>query len=279
MNPAPLDEVILDDGSRRRLGNITPPAGLVSAWPVFGQVANAPLVPRAEWKDRCDEIGTGPDVSWLSPVHDQDGIGMCNASATASAMEAARAKQGLPPRRLSAGDLYRRICFNGRDSGSLLEDGIRVAMAEGICTTGVCPYLDWKNDKSGAEAERRENKVLEAFLCPTFDACFSAVLLGFDLVSGIMWYDTYTPRASTGWWLPAPGGGAGGHAVHGYKPTYRQAGGGLEYGIWHKNSWGTAWGSQGRCVFPEASYRGQVGGWWACRLVTDEGGVVPAEAA
>jgi hypothetical protein len=188
-------------------------------------------------------------------------------------MESTRAKQGLPVRKLSAGDLYRRICFRGRDSGSLLEDGIRVAMAEGLPTTDTCAYLDWKTDHAASASERVQNRVLEAFLCPSFDHVMSAVLSGFDLISGIMWYDSYRPTAATGWWLPKPGGGAGGHAVHGFKATRR----GNEYGVWHKNSWTPSWGDNGCCVFPERSYAGQVGGWWCVRSVTDEGGVVPAE--
>lgn len=272
MNPATLDEFTLDNGVKVKLGNVPPPAGLVSHWPLFGSTADTPLIPRAEWKGLIDAAGAGPETGWALPyVHDQDGIGMCNASATASAMESCRAKQGLPTRKLSAGDLYRRICFRGQDSGSLLEDGIKAAMADGIPTTDACPYLNWKQDFAGAGPERSQNRVLEAFLCPSFDHCVSAVLGGFDLISGIMWYDSYRPTASTGWWLPRPGGGAGGHAVHGYKATYK----GSAFGIWHKNSWTPSFGLNGCAVFPEESYRGPVGGWWAVRSVTDEGGVVP----
>jgi hypothetical protein len=115
--------------------------------------------------------------------------------------------------------------------------------------------------------------VLEAYLCPTFDHCFSAVLEGFDLVSGIWWYDSYA-RSDADGWLPAPGGRKGGHAVHGYRPTYR----GNEYGIAHKNSWTPRFGVNGRCVFPERCYQAHdIGGWWAVRSIVDEGGIVPPE--
>lgn len=272
-----LKEFTLDNGSVVKLGNIAPPDGLVSSWPVFGSVPNTPIIPRDEWVERIDAGGQGPEVGWGMPyVHDQQDVGMCNASATASAMESCRAKQGLPVRRLSAGDLYRRICFNGRDSGSLLEDGIRVAMAEGLPTVNACPYMDWKTDFQSAAEERKQHKVLEAFICPTFDACMSAVLSGFDLISGVMWYNSYFKPGPDGW-LPAPSGSAGGHAVHGFKATYKMTTHGTTFGIWHKNSWKLSWGLNGRVVFPEKSYVGQVGGWWACRAVTDEGGVVPQE--
>jgi hypothetical protein len=272
-----LREYQLEDGSKVKLGNIAPPAGLVSSWPVYGKVPNTPIIPRDEWVGLIDAAGQGPEVGWKLPyVHDQQDVGMCNCSATASAMESARFKQGLPVRKLSAGDLYRRICFNGRDSGSLLEDGIRVAMAEGIATVDTCPYMDWKNDRAGAAEERKQNRVLEAFLCPTFDACMSAVLSGFDLISGIMWYDSYFKPGADGW-LPAPSGGAGGHALHSYKATYKMSTFGTTFGIWTKNSWKPSWGLNGFCVIPEKAFAGQVSGWWAVRAVTDEGGVVPQE--
>lgn len=272
-----LKEFELDNGMVVRLGNVKPPDGLASAWPTFGAVPNTPMIPRSEWRDRIDASGKGPDVGWTMPyVMDQTNIGMCNPAATASAMESCRAKQGLKVRKLSAGDLYRRICFNGRDSGSLLEDGIRVAMAEGLPTTDTCPFLDWKHDFAAAAPERKQNKVLEAFVCPTFDACVSAVLSGFDLISGIEWANSYFNPGADGW-LPAPAGNAGGHAIHGLKATYKSTSNGTTFGIWHKNSWTPSWGLDGMFVIPEFAYEGQVGGWWAVRAVTDEGNIVPAE--
>jgi len=268
----------LDDGSVVKLGNLVPAAAPSSAWPVYGSVPDTPIVPRGEWRDRIDAAGDGPAVGWPLPyVHDQQDVGMCNCSATASAMESTRAKQGLKVRRLSAGDLYRRICFNGRDSGSMLEDGVRVAMAEGLPTVATCPYMDWKNNFAAAAPERQQNRVLEAFLCPTFDACMSAVLSGFDLISGIMWYDSFFRPGPDGW-LPRPSGNSGGHALHSYKATYRQAVAGAEYGIWTKNSWKATWGLGGLCVLPESAFGGPVGGWWCVRVVTDEGGIVPQQA-
>lgn len=262
--------IFIDDkGIPRRLGNIIPPAGLTRAWPVFGSVPTQKLIPRSEWPDL---IGSNTDeyhpFALTDFVHDQDGIGMCNASATVAAIEAARHSAGLMHVPLSGGDLYRRIS-GGVDRGSLLEDGLAAAMQEGVLPVSECPYLDWRQNHQG---DRARYKVLEASLCPTFDHCFSAVLQGFFLISGIMWYDSYTPDAQG--WLPSThGGGGGGHAVMGYKATMR---GPNNFGIWHKNSWTAGWGYHGLCVFPEPAYRGPVGGWWAVRVPADEGGNVPA---
>ena len=201
---------------------------------------------------------------------------MCNCSATASAMERCRARQGLEFIALSAGDLYRRISGGG-DNGSLLEDGLRVSMEQGIADTTVVPYLDWRGANPGEQENRKNYKVLEAFLCEDFEQCMSAVLadIPFDLISGGMWYANYTPD-SEGWLPTRKSGGNGGHAVHGYKATYR----GDAYGIWHKNSWTKNWGLNGLCVFPETFYQNnQISGIWAVRAVTDSGGVVPPLAA
>jgi len=270
-----LDVITLPDGTTRKLGNNPGPVRL--AWSTFGETGNVKVIPRSEWKGLVDAMGgPGLDSPFLSPVHDQDGIGMCNASATASAMESQRMKQGLPLVMLSGGDLYHRICGGG-DNGSTLEDGIAAAMRQGVASVKACPYMQWEREASGAAADRKNYRVLEAYLCPTFDHCFSAVLQQFDLISGIWWFDSFMRTDADGW-LPAPAGKKGGHAVHGYRATYREKTR-IEYGIAHKNSWQTRFGVNGCCVFPESCYQSRdIGGWWAVRSVVDEGGVIPPES-
>ena len=258
-----------DTGHVRYLGNNEPPAGLVKAWNVYGDVPETPMVPRSQWEQHC-RTPFEPHP-FLPPVADQDGIGMCNASATATAIEYVRASKGLPYVELSGGDLYMRIC-GGRDQGSLLEDGLATSMSEGVASTTTVPYLDWRGENPGAAAERQRYRVLEAFLCPTFDHCMSAVIAGFPLITGIMWYGNYKPDADG--WLPAPRGSSGGHAIFGFSPCKR----GSQYGIEHQNSWTENYGRKGRFVIPESCYGRAIGGWWAVRSVTDEGGVIPQAA-
>jgi hypothetical protein len=215
-----------------------------------------------------------PDLNdpFLPPVSDQNGVGQCNASCTATMVEYLRSRQGVPYVQLSAADLYHRI-NGGRDQGSLLEDAMREVMKRGVGTVATSGYLwkqgSWKGPAS--DAERARYRVLEAMVCPTFDHCMSAVFQGFALNTGIMWYANYTPGADG--WLPPPGGRAGGHSIFGFKPAKK----GNLYGIVHQNSWSEQWGKSGRFVIPETAYTGPVGGWFAVRAVTDEGGVVPQE--
>jgi hypothetical protein len=266
----PALPVIFAGGEPRKLGNIAPAAALTRAFPLFGTVANAPLIPRSQWDAKLRGVDLAADP-YLTPVTDQNGVGQCNANATCSAMESSRAEQGLPYVQLSPADLYARI-NHGIDEGSTLQDGLDQAMTAGVGTAATSGMLWQRGIPQASAVERARYRVLEAFLCPDFDACFSAVIAGFNLISGVMWFNNYTPGAD-GWLPPPRGSPAGGHAVYGYVPMKK----GSTYGIGHQNSWSVNWGIKGRCVFPEPMYRDpSVGGWWAVRLVVDEGAHVPA---
>lgn len=257
-----------DSGHQFKLGNRDEP--IKGSWTIFGDTPQTPVIPRSEWDAIIASLPPGPDDPTLPPVHNQDGIGMCNPSATAAAIEAARAAEGLPYVSLSGGDLYHRIS-GGSDNGSTLEDGLAEAMAGGVASVAVVPYLDWRgNHGQAAVDDRARFRVLEAYLCPTFDHVFSAVAGGFKLISGIMWRDGYHPDQDG--WLTGATGGQGGHAVFGYKPAKR----GSTYGIWHQNSWTATWGPfAGRVVFPEVVYGRSIGGWWAVRGTTQEESGIP----
>lgn len=251
-----LDHVVID-GKQFKLGNNPAPVRL--KWTPFGADDKTRLIPRSEWPALIDAYAAGPGLETLTYVHDQNGYGMCNASATVSAMETAALRQGYPLVKLSAGDLYNRIS-GGSDNGSTLEDGLEESQ-NGIAEVSECPYLEWRRRSAGVT--RKNHKVLEYYIAPTFDHCMSGVFQGFDLISGVMWYDNFNPNADG--WCPDRGrGSGGGHAVHGYKPARM----GTKYGIWHKNSWTERWGLNGHGIFPETWYGGAVGGWWLVRVTT-----------
>lgn len=267
-----LATIMLPDGSIRRLGNNQPKAGLTKVWSLYGSTPETPLIPRPEWDDRIKAIGDGPEFKDLPPAHDQDGVGQCNAEDTTGIIESIRMTQGLPYVQLSAGDLYDQI-NGGVDQGSALEDAMHAAMTVGVGTAATCGTI-WKRGMTRASTtERARFRVLEAFLCPTFDHCMSAAIEGYRLSSGIEWFTNYNPD-SDGWLPTRRVGLAGGHAIFGYKPAVRKG----VYGIWHRQSWGQ-WGLNGSFVIPDTGYQGNVGGWWAVRSVVDEGGVVPTPAA
>jgi len=268
-----IHEIITDDGEVRKLANLIPyddPTKTKYLWNMWGLDDSVPLVPRSEWNtlvpDMSDE--TDPDILY---THDQNGVGQCNADAATGAYEDCRKMAGLSDLRLSAADLYDQI-NGGSDNGSLLEDGLLKLINVGVGTLDQCGSL-WKRGQytRATPEQRKSNRVLEAFLCPSFDHCYSAVLKGFRLISGIMWSDNFNPDKNG--WLPKRGSGrSGGHAIKGYKATRI----GNTYGIWHHNSWGQNWGYKGgRFVIPETLYSGPVGGWWAIRSVVAESSDTP----
>lgn len=263
-------EIVLPDGSTRRLGNNMPLGPMRYSFRVWGTVPDEPVIPRADWPTICKAMGEGPDDPFKPPVHDQDGIGQCNADATTAAGERIRAIAGLPYVQLSAADLYDRI-NGGADNGSMLEDALQEMTTNGVGTAATCGTI-WKRGMHKADAaERRRFVVLECCLCPSFDHVFSAVAKGRSLISGIMWGNADTPNKDG--WLPERADQAGGHAIHGFKPAML----GSKFGVWHQQSWGKGWAAEhDNCfVIPEARYKGPVGGWWAIRVMADEGGVVP----
>lgn len=273
-----IHEIDTPDGPRR-LGNIIPdPDKVKYAFTPFGSVPQAKLIPRDLWPTLMANY-SGPPTTNLRSASDQNGVGQCNCEAAAAAIEFIRRRQGLDQIELSPADLYARI-NGGVDQGSLLEDALKEITTNGIGTVASCGSL-WKTGyyKGPASAtERAKYRALEVYDCPTFDHLFSAVMSGWVGVSGVLWYDNFTPGPDG--WLPSPSGRAGGHAVVAVQPAMRIKNGQPEYGIWHQNSWGVNWprqGANGLFVIPESAYKGPVGGWYAVRGVVDEGGILPPE--
>lgn len=225
-------------------------------WVEFGSTPNTPIIPRAQWKP----VDLG---AFLPPVHDQDGRGQCASSAACTAFEACRRQAGLPYVYASAGDLYSRV-NGGRDQGSFLEDNLQELLTNGVATVASVPYV-WdgrRYNTAAIVAERRNFRVVEAYLCTSFDAMASAVQQGFFVEHGLMWFDNFRPDADG--WLPAAGrGGMGGHALCGYGLVQRNG----VWGIRTRNSWSEGWGVAGNCVIPESLFDRDISGYWAVRAV------------
>lgn len=257
---------VFHGGENRKLGTLEPAAAGDPRFlsQVFGDVGEAKLIPRNQWRP--------VSMRHLFPLlKDQDGIGMCNCSATGNVTEGMRAMSGLPAVALSAGDLYRRVA-GGVDRGSLLEDALREAMTNGIATESDVPYLDWRNGHQNAAASRPRYRILEAVWCPTFDHVASALQQGFLVDIGVWWYGS-DPVGTDGWLDDVGRRGRGGHAICGCELAERNG----KWGVGIVNSWGPNWGQHGFGVLPEGRVSDgcKVFQAWACRGVVVDEAVVP----
>jgi hypothetical protein len=227
-------------------------------WTAFGDAPNVPLVPEADWKP-VDYSNFLPDV------YDQDGRGQCASSSACTLVEASYWMAGLSCPKLSAGDLYSRV-NGGRDQGSMLEDNMEELLTNGVATAATVPYV-WdgrRHDTAAVKAERAKRKVVEVYVCPTFEATVSALQQGFLCQVGLMWYNNYNPGSDG--WLPSRGTGRpGGHALMAYGCAKNPRTG--EWGLLIRNSWNAKWGIGGNCIIPKSDFGRDIGGFWAVRAV------------
>lgn len=217
-----------------------------------------PVIPRDQWKP-VDLAPVAP------PIKDQDGIAACNAFASVTTLEIARAIAGLPFVPLSTGYLYG--CINGqRDQGSLLEDAIEWMQTNGVCEASVVGMLDWRKSQwPAAAAERaKQFRVLEWWQCPTFDHFASAIQCGFACNIGMMWGRTDNPDSDG--FLPDRAAGGGGHSIAVTGLVYKNG----RWGVKLRNSWSAKWGINGECIVSENRAKAEQGnfGWFATRSVT-----------
>lgn len=270
--------VIQHDKREWILGNVLRAPAKMQAVRRYGAFPQTPMVDPSEWSAALRSMANLDP--FLTYVHDQGQVGQCNAEAITGAVETQRNEQGTLPAGivLSAADLYGQI-NGGVDQGSTLQDGMAAITTVGVGTKATVGTTIWQPGLPPAPAaERKLYRVTEAYLCPSFEECMSAVIAGYKLISGIPWFASYQPDAS-GWLNPplpleSP---VGGHAIYGYAPAVRANG---EWGIWHRNSWTASFGVGGSFVLGEQNYlqAGALGGWWAVREVVDTGGNVPAPA-
>lgn len=231
-------------------------------WDVYGTSGATPVVPRDEWV-----ATTFANLPLNAPttIKDQGRTNECNAFACCYALEGVRRVSGGQDIPLSPGFIYGHI-NHGFDNGSQLEDGLDFVQRVGTVPATVVAELEWRRFPPTAEALAQKYRVLEWWLCPSFDLMASAVHNGFPVVFGIPWgvQDGLDPQG----WLPEePAGGlAGGHAMCAFALAKR----GRRWGLLTVNSWTRNWGRDGWLVVPEGRFENQMfgGGAWACRVVT-----------
>lgn len=248
----------------RRLGLLEQPVETLKyAWPVLGESDGAPpLIPREQWQ----EVSLRPLVR---EIQNQANVGMCASSGTVNTVEVARNLAGLDYVPLSAGDLYRRVCVNGGDNGSLPEDNLEELLRNGIAPVSDVPYLEWRREVG--TANRARYRGLEAWRLATTVHVASALQHGFPCLIGYFHQANDNPGRDG--WMDSPSGGRGGHAVCVIGLKKR----GNEWGFEFENSWTTRWGMGGYAVLPESrlAYGLRSFSAWALRATVQESGNLP----
>jgi C1A family cysteine protease len=197
-----------------------------------------------------------------SPVVDQGELGSCTANAIASGLrEYLELKAGKSPIRLSRLYLYwHERALEGtidQDSGAAIRDGMRVLQKLGCPPEMDFPYMISQftvKPSPQAELDASKFRVKSYHRVPNLISLKTSLAEGWPVVVGFMVYESFESEktAQTGLVsIPKEGESLlGGHAVLavGYKEIENK-----KY-IIIRNSWGSGWGDQGYCYFPEAMF-------------------------
>lgn len=177
-----------------------------------------------------------PAQQW---IRNQGGRGSCNGYAGAWALARARVMCGLPFEPLSGEYLYSLI-NGGRDSGSMLDDGMKAITEKGVARESLVRHESYLWNQMSEEA-RKDAPRFKAFECYQVN---TALGLASGLASGFL--GVVAVHASNAWGSLSNGVsrrslGPGNHAVVCQDVSVRS--GKLFFDI--ANSWGKNWGEDG----------------------------------
>lgn len=220
--------------------------------------AVAPVIPPVQWTARSLS-----HFAWR--LHDQNGLGSCNAHAATTALEAIREFNNQPEWPLSAGCLYGQI-NDGQDEGSTLADALEALLTVGTTTTADVPDDNWHKQTWPTDWKERARRfrATEIYDCPTWPHIISAVQYGWPCDIGIPVHENFEPDDQG--IMPDPKGRLLGYHAMCALGTI------LHAGRWHvaaQNSWGT-WGlnASGLAYFPESYFSAPFTDAWCVRVAT-----------
>jgi len=181
---------------------------------------------------------------------DQGQEGSCVGHGSCAAQMLARSMSGQTVRHLSPTFIYSLI-DGGSDNGAEPADAAMTLTTKGVCLMnefGEGEYLASKIP-TGAYTTAERFKALEIYSCANFDEVVSAFLLGFSVFDTIMVGARFDSLDSDG--VPPVAIGPGNHCTA-LGESLKQTSTGL-WVVEHRNSWGTAWGLNGRFFQAEAN--------------------------
>ena len=183
------------------------------------------------------QFEAGPSHIHRPPSHVQGTVNQCNADSLTTAMEFQNLVQGNKYVQLSPADLFCRI--RQPDGNSYIGDAIAEARVNGVGFASVSGTVYKPSMTVSSDTDRAKNRIKDIFWCPTFEHVLHATIYGFGLISPLTWYTGYKPD-SLGWLPPKGGGSAFGHAMFGFKPTFRIENGKIDFAVWYMQSYGNS---------------------------------------
>lgn len=178
--------ITLPDGSQVAMG-LNVPAQRTTRFPAFAdnvvvlgdddirRIVNDP--------NRVTSRQRFPQTIW---ARNQGPVSSCNGWAAARALSKARVLRGLDPVHLSGSFVYANI-NNGKDQGSILEDGMDWITEHGACRESLVPITEWRlqNISAEAKADAANYKAKECYSLQSRQEVYSAAALGFMLVVAV----------------------------------------------------------------------------------------------
>ena len=174
-------------------------------------------------------------------VNNQGSLGSCNGHAGASALSKARVLRGLPFVKLSGTGLYAQI-NDGKDQGSMLDDGMHAMSENGVPPWDLVPNDEYRWSKVSQEAKDacKDYKAFECYRVDNEMELATALALNYVCVIAVHANNAFMRLDGEG--VVSSTDGPGNHAVQAIDVRVHK--GELQFDM--ENSWGLTYGTQGR---------------------------------
>lgn len=198
-------------------------------------------------------------------IWDQQMTSSCVGQSTTAGIQSARIQGGASYTELNPYFTYGLI-NGGRDAGAMISHALTALTQYGTCLKeDLSPGMMYQNQFPQIAFEHaKQNRLIQALRCDSFEEICSALSLGFFTPLGIMVGQNFANLDSEGV-APLPAGGGGGHAILGcgLKKSSR-------YGwlIKIKNSWSARFGLNGYCYLRKEHFRSMNPDAFAIQSVT-----------
>lgn len=206
-----LDTILTPDGEERKLGCLVPTAFPASA-PKYGDVFAGEILTldqiRTALAGRPSMYGRRERFAGATYIRNQRNHGSCNGFSTAGALSRMRELRGEPYVCLSGADAYSQM-NGGRDSGSMLEDGMKIVAANGIAPESLVPWNQIYTHQISAEAKaaRPRFKGFTTYAVDEEAELATALYLGRVCVVAVHAGSAYMQEDADGVCLPSNGPG------------------------------------------------------------------------